>query len=65
VTAARRLLWLAYFFPPLGGGGCQRTLKLVRYLDPLHWRSTVVTARHADYWIQDPSLCEEIPRPPK
>lgn len=61
MTGARRVLWLAYFFPPLGGGGCQRTLKLVRYLDPLDWRSTVVTARDADYWIQDPSLCDEIP----
>jgi glycosyltransferase involved in cell wall biosynthesis len=57
----RRLLWLAYFFPPLGGGGCQRTLKLVRYLDPLGWSSTVVTTRDSDYWILDPTLCEEIP----
>jgi glycosyltransferase involved in cell wall biosynthesis len=61
MTPARRLLWLAYFFPPLGGGGCQRTLKLVRYLDPLGWRSTVVTARDADYWILDPTLAVEIP----
>ncbi len=57
----RRLLILAYFFPPLGGGGCQRTLKLVRYLEPLGWRSTVVTTRDRDYWIQDPTLEEEIP----
>src|SRR6266850_2477068 len=25
---------MAYFFPPLGGGGTQRTVKLVRYLEP-------------------------------
>lgn len=56
-----RLIWLAYFFPPLGGGGCQRTLKLVRYLEPLGWRSTVVTARDPDYWILDSTLSEEIP----
>ena len=56
-----RLLWLAWFFPPIGGGGCQRTLKLVRYLEPLGWKSTVVTARDPDYWILDPTLCEEIP----
>lgn len=56
-----RVLWLAYFFPPLGGGGCQRTLKLVRYLDPLGWSSTVVTVRDPDYWILDPSLAAEIP----
>jgi glycosyltransferase involved in cell wall biosynthesis len=57
----KRLLALAYFFPPLGGGGCQRTLKLVRYLEPHGWNSTVVTARDPDYWILDPTLCEEIP----
>jgi len=57
----KRLLILAYFFPPLGGGGCQRTLKLVRYLEPLGWRSTIVTTRDQDYWILDPTLEEEIP----
>jgi glycosyltransferase involved in cell wall biosynthesis len=56
-----RVLWLAYFFPPLGGGGCQRTLKLIRYLEPLGWKSTVVTVRDPDYWILDPSLAAEIP----
>lgn len=57
----KRLLVLAYFFPPLGGGGCQRTLKLVRYLDPRGWAATVVTVKDPDYWILDPSLLEEVP----
>jgi len=57
----KRVLMVAYFFPPLGGGGCQRTLKLVRYLEPHGWRATVVTTRDQDYWILDPSLEEEIP----
>jgi glycosyltransferase involved in cell wall biosynthesis len=57
----KRVLVLAYFFPPLGGGGCQRTLKLVRYLEPQGWRSTVVTTRDRDYWILDPTLESEIP----
>jgi glycosyltransferase involved in cell wall biosynthesis len=57
----KRVLLLAYFFPPLGGGGCQRTLKLVRYLEPQGWRSTVVTTRDRDYWILDPTLGREIP----
>ncbi|HEU4333196.1 MAG TPA: glycosyltransferase [Candidatus Eisenbacteria bacterium] len=57
----KRLLLLAYFFPPLGGGGCQRTLKLVRYLEPRGWAATVVTVKDPDYWILDPSLLEEVP----
>jgi glycosyltransferase involved in cell wall biosynthesis len=57
----KRLLWVAWFFPPIGGGGCQRTLKLVRYLEPLGWVSTVLTARDPDYWILDPTLLDEVP----
>jgi glycosyltransferase involved in cell wall biosynthesis len=57
----KRLLAIAYFFPPLGGGGCQRTLKLVRYLEPAGWASTVVTVKDPDYWILDPSLEAEVP----
>src|SRR5256885_5155509 len=59
--SVKRVLMLAYFFPPLGGGGCQRTLKLVRYLEPQGWQATVVTTRDQDYWILDPSLEQEIP----
>jgi glycosyltransferase involved in cell wall biosynthesis len=57
----KRILYLAYFFPPLGGGGCQRTLKLVRYLEPLGYGASVVTTRDKDYWILDPSLAGEVP----
>lgn len=57
----KRVLFLAYFFPPLGGGGCQRTLKLVRYLEPLGFRATVVAARDPEYWILDPTLGDEVP----
>jgi glycosyltransferase involved in cell wall biosynthesis len=58
----RRVLVLAYFFPPIGGGGCQRTLKLTRYLEPAGWLSTVVTTLDSDYWILDPTLLDEVPR---
>ena len=56
-----RVLMIAYFFPPLGGGGCQRTLKLARYLEPNGWASTVVTVKDPDYWIVDPTLLNEVP----
>jgi glycosyltransferase involved in cell wall biosynthesis len=57
----RRVLMLAYYFPPLGGGGVQRTLKFVRYLEPLGWDATVVSTRSRVYGILDPSLLAEIP----
>lgn len=37
----RRVLFIAYYFPPLGGGGVQRSAKFVRYL-PEHGFDPVV-----------------------
>src|SRR6476619_6770093 len=59
--ARRRVLMLAYVFPPIGGGGVQRTVKFVRYLEPLGWDATVVTTRSRLYPARDPSLLQEVP----
>lgn len=56
----KRVLYLAYFFPPLGGAGVQRTLKFVRYLPEFGWEATVLTGPAA-YWLRDPSLLAEVP----
>jgi glycosyltransferase involved in cell wall biosynthesis len=61
MEARRRVLVLAYFFPPLGGAGVQRTLKFIRYLEPLGWDATVVTSRSRHYPARDPTLLEDIP----
>ena len=55
------MLVLAYLFPPLGGAGVQRTLKFVRYLEPLGWDATVVSTRSRHYPARDPSLLREVP----
>jgi glycosyltransferase involved in cell wall biosynthesis len=57
----RRVLVLAYYFPPLGGGGVQRTLKFVRYLEPLGWDATVISTRSRLYPARDPYLLSEVP----
>ena len=57
----RRVLVLAYLFPPLGGAGVQRTLKFVRYLEPLGWDATVISTRSRDYPARDPSLLDRDP----
>jgi glycosyltransferase involved in cell wall biosynthesis len=56
-----KVLIIAYFFPPLGGAGVQRTLKFVRYLPDSGWSPEVVTVRQPAYWIRDPTLLDEIP----
>jgi glycosyltransferase involved in cell wall biosynthesis len=58
----RRVLMLAYFFPPLGGAGVQRTAKFVKYLPQSGWEPTVITTRSRWYPARDPSLAADIPR---
>jgi glycosyltransferase involved in cell wall biosynthesis len=57
----RRVLVLAYYFPPIAGAGAQRTLKFVRYLEPLGWGATVVSTRSRVYGARDPSLLADVP----
>ena len=48
----KTLLFLSYYFPPIGGAGAQRPLKMVRYLERNGYRSRVVTGPGpvADRW---------------
>jgi len=60
VSTPRRILIFAYFFPPLGGAGVQRVVKLVKHLPSLGWEPTVVTVRARDYWMEDATLQAEL-----
>ncbi len=51
-----RALLVSYAFPPTGGAGVQRTLKLAKYLPAHGVRPTVLTARNPSVPLQDPSL---------
>jgi glycosyltransferase involved in cell wall biosynthesis len=59
--ARRRVLVLAYYFPPVGGAGVQRTLKFVKYLAQLGWDATVVSTRSRAYGARDHSLLADVP----
>ena len=56
-----KLLVIAYYFPPLGGAGVQRTLKFVKYLPLSDWRSIILTARQIPTGPRDFGLLNEIP----
>lgn len=59
-----RVLFFAYYFPPIGGGGVQRSLKFVRYLAELGYDATVVAGpaeTHNRWTPRDGTLCDEIP----
>lgn len=57
----RKVLVLAYRFPPQGGGGVQRTLKFVKYLPQQGWLPIVQTVSNPYWPLQDPTLLSEIP----
>jgi len=60
----RRLLFHSYHFPPIGGSGAQRPLRMARFLHELGWDQVVVTGggATADRWApEDESLMAEIP----
>ena len=56
----KRVLVVAYYFPPMGGSGVQRVAKLVKYLPRYGWMPHVLTAEPGGYLAFDPGLLGEI-----
>ena len=55
-----KVLVIAYYFPPLGLSGVQRTLKFVKYLPQFGWQPIVLTVTPTGYFAQDPTLLDEL-----
>ncbi|MCU0452877.1 MAG: glycosyltransferase family 4 protein [Bacteroidetes bacterium] len=56
----RRVLIIAYYFPPLGLSGVQRTVKFAKYLGRYGWTPTVLTVEPGGYYAFDESLLREV-----
>jgi len=60
----KKVLFLAYYFPPLGGAGVQRVAKFVKYLPDFGYKPLVVAgssqAVHNGVIPRDETLCEEV-----
>lgn len=57
----KRVLVIAYNFPPVGGAGVQRVTKFVKYLPEFGWQPTVLTVENPSVPLQDHSLLREVP----
>jgi glycosyltransferase involved in cell wall biosynthesis len=57
---AQGVVFLAYNFPPMGGGGVQRSAKFVKYLPQFGWVPTVLAADDPHYWARDDTLLGDI-----
>jgi len=51
---------MVYYWPPAGGGGVQRWLKISSYLKQFGWEPIIYTAKNADYPLIDTSLQKDI-----
>jgi Glycosyltransferase Family 4 len=58
---ATRVLIVTYVFPPTGGAGVGRPLKLVKYLGLHGVRPAVLTAANPSVPVNDPSLLRDVP----
>ncbi|MBI2619656.1 MAG: glycosyltransferase family 4 protein [Ignavibacteriales bacterium] len=56
----RHVLIIAYYFPPMGLSGVQRTLKFAKYLPNFGWKPTVLTVGPTGYYAFDKSLLQEV-----
>lgn len=57
----KKMLLIAYLFPPIGGGGVQRALKMAKYLGNYGWDVVVLTVDGAQHVSLDPLLLKQLP----
>lgn len=57
----KRLLLVAYNFPPVGGAGVQRPVKWAKYLGKAGWDVTVLTTANPSVPTRDESLLADLP----
>lgn len=58
--ANKTVLVIAYYYPPLGLSGVQRTTKFVKYLTEYGWDPIVLTTDAPPFYAYDESLAEEL-----
>ncbi len=58
----KRLLMIAYYFPPLGMAGVQRPFHFARYLPEFGWEPLILTVKDIAYYARDPRLAAEARR---
>lgn len=60
ISEFRKVLVVAYYFPPMGLSGVQRTAKFVKYLPKYGWKPTVLTVSPTGYYASDATLLKEV-----
>ncbi len=56
----KRVLIITYYWPPSGGSGVQRWLKMSKYLPEYGWQPVIYTTENAEYPSIDESLLKDV-----
>lgn len=56
----KRVLIVTYYWPPAGGAGVQRWLKMSKYLSDYGWQPVIYTPENSESPAEDITLLEEI-----
>ena len=56
----KRVLIITYYWPPSGGSGVQRWLKMSKYLPEYGWQPVIYTPEDGEYPVEDPSLEKDV-----
>lgn len=56
----KRVLIITYYWPPSGGSGVQRWLKMSKYLPENGWQPVIYTAEDAEYPVEDTTLEQDV-----
>jgi len=56
----KNVLFIVYYFPPMGGSGVQRPLKFIKYLRDFDWNPIVIAPEPGAYHTFDNSLQLEL-----
>lgn len=57
----KRVLFIVYYWPPSGGAGVQRCLKMVKYMREFGWEPVVFSPANPAYPVFDETLAADIP----
>lgn len=55
-----KILFISYYFPPLGGVGVIRVSKFIKYLKRKGYKISVITVKEIPYYLYDKDLLKEI-----
>ena len=59
---AKKVLIITYYWPPVGGSGVQRWLKMSRYLKSFGWEPVIYTPENPSFGVVDESQLKDVPQ---